>query len=307
MLLQLEQPADRETSLDQFSFFVKAILSVARICMGVQLQLSAFENLLGHIAFVRVDMGFFLRFLCRLFFCGHRWCFRSRLLYLLGNNPLPAGVLVGMLFQRTDKLRAVAVLSMGVLFQGTGKISFLIHTGFRVGMLLGCAGKYLAVASFAVCMLFLCADQVALHRLLSGFTVLYRIFPLALCFSGLAFRGFRVCALAFCAFCFCVLTLCIFRFLAFCHLGSLQFAYQGLHFLVAFFRMLMRLHLFQRTYRPAFRIIAVIIMDMNNIIRIDTDQLFRLLFVIAFFRMLMHLVFAFQHFHLMRHSLTVQL
>ena len=80
---------------------------------------------------------------------------------------------------------------------------------------------------------------------------------------------------------------------------------------VAFLGMLMNRMLLQRAGQAAVRIIAAVVMRMDHVIGITADRfctrIALLVRLITFIGMLMHFVLAVQHFHLMRHRLTVKL
>ena len=73
----------------------------------------------------------------------------------------------------------------------------------------------------------------------------------------------------------------------------------------------MLLMLFQSADQIALRVIAGIVVRMDGIKRITADRLCPqvpvLVPVVAFFCMLVHLVLAVQHFHLVGHGLAIQL
>ena len=301
MLFQLGQLTGWQASLYQVSILVEALLVIAAVVMGVELQLPAYHSGDFFIAFIRMDVGRGLALLScfrRLL----RLCRRGVRLGVAGLNmfvlfqsacqlPLVAAFRMGVLLFSTGIFRRVAALLVGMLLQAAGQVAVRVVAALSMGMLFGCAGKGLGGAGLSMYMLFReSADQCVFIAALSmgmGLLAADRLFRR--CGFGGGGRDLR-------------------RFRLF---RLLQLADQNLLGDEALFCVLMRLALLQRADQVALLVVAGIVVHMDDIIRVPADglcpQVPVLVLLVAIICMPMHFVLAVQHFHLMGHGLTVQL
>nr|WP_300807749.1 hypothetical protein [uncultured Acetatifactor sp.] len=248
-----------------------------------------------------------------------------------------AALCVGVLLFSTGHFLCIAALLVRMLLQSAGHVPFFVCAALSMGMLCHGAGKGLGGAAFPVGVLFREAadDCVFIAALSVGMGLLAANRSFRHCRFGRRYRGlFPGRRFRFRRGLFPGGSLCLFRrllgrfwrlfrsfrrllrrfrvlFRGNGHFRLLQLADQDFLGEVALFLVLMLLMLFQSADQIALRVIAGIVVRMDGIKRITADRLCPqvpvLVPVVAFFCMLVHLVLAVQHFHLVGHGLAIQL
>ncbi len=267
MLFQLRNAADRDAAFFQDAVLVKAVLVVAAVVMGMQLQFTADQRLLFFIA--------------------------------LRGMAVPRRVL--RLLFRADQFPALLIAGIRVFMSLQSADLFLFIAGVRMFMFFFTAGQFLLIA--AAVMFVILAVLFADQRFLITAVCMYMLALLTyqrlfLTFVGVLMFLFFTDQIAL------IRSIAVVRMdMPFLLFRLLLPADKNFFLLVTTVLVFMDLAFLQRAYQLPVCVAAVVIMRMNHVICITAHKfpVFP-----AVFRMFMQFIRTVQNLYFMRHRLAVQ-